>query len=420
PFLGQEKFLPAYQGFERGVATFYDLPGIPTPGMRVDLYGTGVGSDTSSDSTGGSSGHQAGAGVRVLVGGKQVQAEYAGRSQGTAGLDQIVFTLPSDVALGCSVATQVLFGNGQRSNAFTLAIARPGEEACEHPYLPVDALTRVSEGQAITLGVFHLSRQVVHNVRVPIVGLADYVTEFLGGAFRSYGIGDLSELPVVPPAAGRCVVFQRTGRAKETLFGLYSAKALDAGSALVLNGPSATNMQVPRNQDRNYPRTVRRGYVRAGDALPRSPIEPYFLTGYGGADVGAFDAQTTRVQPVEWTNRDQITDVDRSRNLQFTWSGASDNVVMAFGISGAVVGGANADPIVNGTVFFCSEFAQTGSLTVAASVLQQLPAGTGLLGLQTVTDGSTGLFTATLKDGSALDFGQLFLSVGSTKAGSFR
>jgi hypothetical protein len=29
PFLGKRKLLLAYQGFERGVATFYDLPGIP-------------------------------------------------------------------------------------------------------------------------------------------------------------------------------------------------------------------------------------------------------------------------------------------------------------------------------------------------------------------------------------------------------
>jgi hypothetical protein len=31
PFLGKRKLLLAYQGFERGVATFYDLPGIPPP-----------------------------------------------------------------------------------------------------------------------------------------------------------------------------------------------------------------------------------------------------------------------------------------------------------------------------------------------------------------------------------------------------
>jgi hypothetical protein len=29
PFLGKRKLLLAYQGCERGVATFYDLPGIP-------------------------------------------------------------------------------------------------------------------------------------------------------------------------------------------------------------------------------------------------------------------------------------------------------------------------------------------------------------------------------------------------------
>jgi uncharacterized protein (TIGR03437 family) len=391
-----------------------------TPGMRLDLYGTGVGADPLSDSSGGSSGHQTGAGARVVVGGVAAQVAYSGRSQGTAGLDQMVFTLPSDVPLGCNVTAQVFFGNGQRSNPFTLSIARPGDNACDHPYLPVDALRSVSEGQTIGVGVFHISRQIVHDARSTILGSLDYVTEFVGGAFRSYGIGDLGEVPVVPPAPGRCVIFQRTARAKEMLFGPYSTNALDAGSAVYLNGPSAMNLPIPRSQDRNYPRTVTRGFVRAGDALPRSPIEPYFLSGFGGSEVGAFAAQTTRVQPVEWTNRSQITDVDRSQNLRFAWSGGGGSVVMAFAVSGERTGGSVADPIINGTVFLCSELAQAGSLTITPQILQQLPAGTGILGLQTVTPGSSGNFTSTLANGSQLAFGQFYLSVGATKSGSFR
>jgi hypothetical protein len=36
PFLGKRKLLLAYQGCERGVANFYDLPGIP-PQPGLDL-----------------------------------------------------------------------------------------------------------------------------------------------------------------------------------------------------------------------------------------------------------------------------------------------------------------------------------------------------------------------------------------------
>lgn len=137
--------------------------GPASPGMRVDLYGTGLGQDLLSDSTGGSSGHQDAAAVRVVVGGRETRAVYAGRSEGTAGLDQIVFFLPDDTPLGCAVDAQVLFANGQRSNTFGLSIASPGDSACQHRYLSGDVLRAVSQGQTVALGVFHLSRQIVYD-----------------------------------------------------------------------------------------------------------------------------------------------------------------------------------------------------------------------------------------------------------------
>ena len=44
-FLGKRKLLLAYQGFERGVATFYDLPGIPSGGRDTGYAGGDPGSE---------------------------------------------------------------------------------------------------------------------------------------------------------------------------------------------------------------------------------------------------------------------------------------------------------------------------------------------------------------------------------------
>jgi hypothetical protein len=38
PFPGKRKLLLAHQGFERGVATFYDLPGIPQQAAPVRIH----------------------------------------------------------------------------------------------------------------------------------------------------------------------------------------------------------------------------------------------------------------------------------------------------------------------------------------------------------------------------------------------
>ena len=98
------------------------------PGERVDLWGTGLGPDSASD-TGGTSGDQtAQAQVVVLVDGIEVKPLYAGRSQGSPGLDQIVFNLPATgigTALSCSVDIQVRMAGAQPnttvlSNSVTL------------------------------------------------------------------------------------------------------------------------------------------------------------------------------------------------------------------------------------------------------------------------------------------------------------
>jgi uncharacterized protein (TIGR03437 family) len=106
-------------------------------GERVDLWGTGLGADSASD-TGGTSGNQTAAGqIVVLVNGAEVTPLYAGRSQGFPGLDQIVFTLPATTALSCTVDIQVRAGT-VLSNAATIATST--SDAC-----PATTSLRINE-----------------------------------------------------------------------------------------------------------------------------------------------------------------------------------------------------------------------------------------------------------------------------------
>lgn len=163
------------------------------------------------------------------------------------------------------------------------------------------------------------------------------------------------------------------------------------------------------------------GFLPSGDPTLSRAIEPYFLSGFGGTEVGAFDAQAGRVQPVEWLSQNQFANVDRNRELQFNWTGGgAGNLVMAFGVSGTRVGGSSTDPIIDGTAFFCSASASAGRLTVTPETLRQLPPGVGLVGIQTVAAEPSGRFGATLATGEALAFGQMFLSVGNNVATTFR
>jgi len=128
------------------------------PGDVMVLWGTGLGADPASDVTGGSSGDQTAAGqVRVIVAGIAVTPAYAGRSSGSPGLDQINFTVPSNVTPSCFVSLQVTAG-GRLSNLGSIAVAAAGQTACSSPSLTEAQLATLDRGGMLTIGNFHLAK----------------------------------------------------------------------------------------------------------------------------------------------------------------------------------------------------------------------------------------------------------------------
>ena len=407
------------------LAQFRTMPA--APGMRVDLYGTGVGPDAASDSTGGSSGNQAAANVRVRVGSREVAAAYAGRSQGVAGLDQIVFTLPGDVETGCSVPAEVVYGTGRSSNLFSLAIAGPGQQACAHPFLSQDALKKVSEGGTLAMGFFNLAKQSI-GIQVPVLGTLEVGTEVAGGSFARYGVGEIGAVTDTQPAPGQCIVVRRRGGQNDLLLPASGVTGLDAGASLLLNGPNANNVDVPRDaQTRSYSKTLATTGLPGGGS-PVIAAGTYSLRGNGGADVGAFNAQTTLPQPLNWTNRASITEVNRSQNLNVTWTGGGSDMVGVIGVAGSRVGGTDTNPIFDAAVFICYGNASAGSLTVPSSILSRMPAvsgdletgSLGLLGVQTTGPPTAGTFSAPLTAGGTTDFAQFNYIIGSNKTLPYR
>ena len=408
------------------LAQFRTMPA--APGMRVDLYGTGVGPDAASDSTGGSSGNQAAANVRVRVGSREVAAAYAGRSQGVAGLDQIVFILPNDVETGCSVPAEVVYATGRSSNSFSLAIAGPGQQNCTHPFLSQDALKKVSEGGTLAIGAFNLAKQTI-GITVPGIPIAlEIGAELIGGSFARYGVGEIGAVTDTQPVSGQCIVVRRRGGQNDLLVPAGSAVGLDAGASLVLNGPNANNIDVPRDaQTKSYEKTLATTGLPGG-GNPVITQGTYTLRGNGGPDVGAFSAQATLPQPLNWTNRTSINEVNRSQNLNVTWTGGGSDMVGVVGIAGSRVGGTEANPIYDAAVFICYGNASAGSLTVPAAVLGRMPAVTGdietgslgLLGVQTTGPPTAGTFSAPLTAGGSTDYAQFNYLIGTLKTLPYR
>jgi hypothetical protein len=107
------------------------------------------------------------------------------------------------------------------------------------------------------------------------------------------------------------------------------------------------------------------------DAETSTILEPpglVRLKSSGGSDVGPFELSLTVPPTPEWTNRDSLAVVDRSRDLSLTWLpvGGSGGAVWIIGVA--------QDPVNDATVHFtCPMPAGATSFAIPAVVLARMP-----------------------------------------------
>jgi hypothetical protein len=136
----------------------------------------------------------------------------------------------------------------------------------------------------------------------------------------------------------------------------------------------------------------------------------YTLTGNGGSQVGLFTATTDYPGNFAVTNFDAITSVDRTKPLQFNWTGSGLDQVTILVTSSAVT--ATNTHIATIT---CTVPAGPGTFSVPVASLGYLPPGnTGAISIQAVS--GTGVFTAPLVGGGQIDIGVFGPSLGVSKS----
>ena len=426
--------------FTSGSLSFNNLTWQYRPAYRSEtliLWGTGLGPDAQSDVNGGTSGDQTAAGsIRVIVGGAEITPAYAGRSSGSPGLDQINFTLPANVTLGCTASLQVRAG-GRLSNLGSLAIANSGQAQCTHPTLTETQLRRLDQGGTLTSGGLTLSK-ISTKFTAPGLGTFDSSTETASGYFGRYGVSQIADANFSLTQVGACYVFRRTGDATTIATGT-PPQALDAGNQLTLNGPNASNKAVPNLTD---PTTSRRsntylatlyssGFMGfGGQGSPTLTQGTYTIAGTGGPDVGTFTANINFPGTFTWTNESSVPAVvPRNQNLPITWTGGGDGLVTVGGFAGSQVGGTQTNPIYDVAGFTCIAQASAGNFSVPSAVLQQLPQVSGdvtsgaivNISVLAIPDASKGqgVFSAPLTAGGNVDFAYFSYAVGSSKTVGF-
>ncbi len=399
------------------------------PGETLILWGTGIGADAQSDVTGGTSGDQTAAGsIVVIVGDTEIVPAYAGRSSGSPGLDQINFTLPANITLGCTASLRVRAG-GKFSNLGSLAIAGSGAAQCTHPTLSQSQLMRLDQGGKLTAGELSVSK-VTLKFTVPGLGSVESTSESASGAFSRYGTSQIANANFSLTQVGACFVTRRIGDQTTLLTGV-PPEPLNAGNALTLSGPNATNKQMPFSMGAYFAALYSSGVGGfGGSGAPTLTQGMYTITGAGGADVGSFSGSVNFPGAFTWTNENAVpATIPRGQSLPITWSGGGSGLVAVTGYAGKQVGGTESNPIFDAAVFYCTAQASAGALTVPSSVLQQLPVvsgditsgDVGTIGVLAVSDPANGQgnFVAPLTAGGNVDFSFFSYSSGTMKTAGY-
>jgi uncharacterized protein (TIGR03437 family) len=368
------------------------------PGQSMVVYATGMGAVTSdtTEYQSGSAGYdftKNGVTVNVVVGGTSVPALYAGRTPSAAGLDQINFTLPSNVTTGCTVSLQVSV-NGQLSNSTFISIApNSGANACVQPGYTTQQLQDFDNGKVIYSGGFSISQ-----FGITTAGQS-FKSGTIGGGFYAttgFQLGSAPQGSISSTQIGSCTVTQTTGTGTS---GGGSATGLDAGT-VTMTGPGISgNLTVTQDPaTKTYSLLIGAG-IGANVSIGAGT---YAINGAGGADVGSFNASLTVGPPLTITGG-LPSAVNRSAGLTLNWTGGNaSDFVEIFGSSSSG-SGANSTT----TAFVCLTTAGPGTFTVPSSVLTQLPAvtasATGSGGILAVESGPTpSTFSAPLKAGGSI------------------
>jgi uncharacterized protein (TIGR03437 family) len=312
----------------------------------------------------------------LLIGELQVPVTYVGRNPLKPGFDRIVVTLPSEgVPSGCVVPARIQIGEVV-TLMFSLPILGPDETSCRHPLgLTPEGLTVVSNGGSIVRGGFTL----VHLVGQSSAGgqVFESSGDQISGGFVRYTAEELARVAAAGIIAN---VYDADGcTIYDAITGTSSGQYVDAGPSVSLVDPG-WRLDIPRgsaeslNQYNLTLNLLLNGSPVPGLNTPRLMFAPgrHTIEGPGGEVVGPFSIDIDISNPMQWTNMSDIREVDTSKDLTLTFSGAGpdDEVIATASVKGPAP---EAPARIVTRVWLCKTKGAAGKIVVKSSLLQKMP-----------------------------------------------
>jgi uncharacterized protein (TIGR03437 family) len=382
------------------------------PGDAVILWGTGLGPSPDVANEGmtgpcpsGCDFTKSGYTVNVFVGGIQANVAYAGRAPGLTALDQVVFTVPSNVGTGCyvTVAVQASAPGGAAviSNFTSMAIDSNGGTCSDADGVNMNDLEpKLSAGSNVNVGVVSLlSNYVPLDIGGGVMLQFDNDTVNAEIATFTPGVIDAFQGFALAPSAGSCIVspFLEFPPPADPELSTSVLHYLNAGTTLSINGGETGMQSIPMNSNgEGYGALV--GGASIANLLSGGGLQPYFLpsslnslgmwqpsgiaqatytvSGPGGSDVGAFSGNLTvssQAAAFQWNQPASGATIPRDTPLTITWTGGDNDGFVDITIISSTVVGLLPSATTPGMLAECFAPASAGSFTIPTYVLQALP-----------------------------------------------
>ena len=297
------------------------------------------------------------------MGGVPATVNYSGRTPCCSGVDQIAFVVPANAPQGCWVPVYVRTGSTTVSNFVSMAIAADGSSCLNSGSVP----PFFGAGKVRQL-LFAAGRDARRR--------RSTVNRGCGWRLHRGGClpGPRLAVPVQPSALSspRGYLHHLRGKrrpaARRHTAGRRPAGCKDAGFRRGFHDLGQAGRRSSRIFLAEEPLRWLGSSISSNLFSNSRYLNPgtFHIAGTGGSDVGPFSVSSI-LQPLAWTNRDQLTLVDRSTPLTVSWSGGSGGQV-------AIIGFGVDLPTDSTTIFGCLAPQGATSFSVPPIVLSNVPA----------------------------------------------
>ena len=337
-------------------------------GQTVTLSGTGLGAIAGDDSQPPADGDIPQATVEVFVGGESTTVVSNGRDPCCGGQDQITFQVPADALLGCYVPVLVRLNGTVPSNSATMAISSDGS-ACSDPGNPLSNAIINGGDLALAVALRSAIREDI-GTKSPTDVISDNAALYL----RTETGGSQAFNPVFSlPPPGSCMTLAGAGDwfTKGAIPGTAPGGGYFKGPAnLAITGQGSSKI-VPLGSPNGLAMLKIGSFVSTFAKVPSTiflnPGNTY-LTAAAAAPLGGISASLVMPAVPNWSNRDQVSPIDRTQDLTVTFDPVDPSLTVL------IAGGAVDVPTYSTALFACVAPPGSNSFTVPAAVLSTLPA----------------------------------------------